>query len=155
MPGHGKPKSAARVLNLEARSIHRFVHGTGGVKYFICQSVAQTFLSAGSPDFPVRCSPCPQPNTVPPNHSFAALCNIPPVYAYNNFGKVRTIILTYPGFQGLPKGIKQLLLSSEAFYFDENHRAATPRGHESNRAKVAQFNVATGTGKVIECRAAA
>jgi hypothetical protein len=30
-----------------------------------------------------------------------------------------TIILTYPGYQSLPRGIKQMLVASENFYFDE------------------------------------
>lgn len=32
---------------------------------------------------------------------------------------MRTIVLTYPGYQSLPKGIKQMLVASENFYFDE------------------------------------
>ncbi len=32
---------------------------------------------------------------------------------------MRSIILTYPGFQSLPRGVKQLLLASENFYFGE------------------------------------
>jgi len=35
---------------------------------------------------------------------------------------MRTIVLTYPGFQSLPKGIKQLLVASESHFFGE----ATP-----------------------------
>jgi hypothetical protein len=30
-----------------------------------------------------------------------------------------TTILNYPGFQSLPKGIKQLLVASEAHFFDQ------------------------------------
>jgi len=35
---------------------------------------------------------------------------------------MKTIVLTYPGFQSLPKGIKQLLVASESHFFGE----ATP-----------------------------
>lgn len=33
--------------------------------------------------------------------------------------EMRSIILTYPEFQSLPRGVKQLLLASENFYFGE------------------------------------
>ena len=32
---------------------------------------------------------------------------------------MKSIMMTYPNFQGLPKGLKQLLLASESFFFDE------------------------------------
>jgi hypothetical protein len=32
---------------------------------------------------------------------------------------MNTTILNYPGFQALPKGIKQMLLVSEAHFFDQ------------------------------------
>jgi hypothetical protein len=32
---------------------------------------------------------------------------------------LKSISTTYPGFQALPKGIKQLLVVTESFYFDE------------------------------------
>jgi hypothetical protein len=32
---------------------------------------------------------------------------------------MRTIMLTYPGFQALPQGIKKMLLASETFFFSE------------------------------------
>jgi len=32
---------------------------------------------------------------------------------------MNTTILNYPGFQSLPKGIKQMLLASEAHFFDQ------------------------------------
>jgi hypothetical protein len=28
-------------------------------------------------------------------------------------------MVTYPGFQALPKGLKQMLLASESFFFDQ------------------------------------
>jgi hypothetical protein len=34
-----------------------------------------------------------------------------------------TTILDYPGFQALPKGVKQMLLASESYFFDQ----AAPR----------------------------
>jgi hypothetical protein len=33
--------------------------------------------------------------------------------------KMNTTILNYPGFQTLPKGVKQMLLVSEAYFFDQ------------------------------------
>ena len=70
-------------------------------------------------------------------------------------GKMRTIIFTYPGFQELPKGIKQLLLSTEAFYFDDTDSAANAKVQELKRAKFARMNAVTDTGKAIELRPAA
>jgi hypothetical protein len=34
--------------------------------------------------------------------------------------KMNTSILNYPGFQNLPKGARQMLLVSEAHFFDES-----------------------------------
>jgi hypothetical protein len=35
---------------------------------------------------------------------------------------MKLIMNTYPGFQTLPKGVKQMLLVSESFFFDEMRR---------------------------------
>ena len=35
---------------------------------------------------------------------------------------MKLIMMTYPGFQDLPKGVKKMLLASETFFFDETHR---------------------------------
>ncbi len=32
---------------------------------------------------------------------------------------MKTITMVYPGFQTLPKGLKQLLVESESFFFEE------------------------------------
>lgn len=32
---------------------------------------------------------------------------------------MKSIMVTYPDFQSLPKGLKQMLLASETFFFDE------------------------------------
>jgi hypothetical protein len=32
---------------------------------------------------------------------------------------MKPIMMTYPGYQGLPKGIKQMLVESESFFFEE------------------------------------
>jgi hypothetical protein len=32
---------------------------------------------------------------------------------------MKTIMMTYPGFQALPKGIKMMLVASESFFFGE------------------------------------
>jgi hypothetical protein len=37
---------------------------------------------------------------------------------------IKLIMTTYPGFQDLPKGVKQMLLVSESFFFDEASRQA-------------------------------
>jgi hypothetical protein len=37
---------------------------------------------------------------------------------------MKTIILTYPGFQALPKGVRQLLVATESFYYGETSVAA-------------------------------
>jgi hypothetical protein len=40
---------------------------------------------------------------------------------------MNTTILNYPGFPSLPKGVKQMLLASEAFFFDEPASHPQPR----------------------------
>jgi hypothetical protein len=54
---------------------------------------------------------------------------------------MRTIILTYPGFQSLPRGIKQMLVTSEEIFFG-NARAITSNKKNAgqNDAKFAQPN---------------
>ncbi len=32
---------------------------------------------------------------------------------------MRTIMMTYPGFQSLPRGVRRMLLASETFFFEE------------------------------------
>jgi len=32
---------------------------------------------------------------------------------------MKPIMMTYPGYQGLPKGVKQMLVESESFFFEE------------------------------------
>lgn len=32
---------------------------------------------------------------------------------------MKSIIVTYPDFQALPKGVKQMLLASETFFFEQ------------------------------------
>jgi len=36
---------------------------------------------------------------------------------------MKSILVTYPNFQGLPKGLKQMLLASESFFFDQSKTA--------------------------------
>jgi hypothetical protein len=45
---------------------------------------------------------------------------------------MNTTILNYPGFQNLPRGVKQMLLASEAHFFDQ----AAP--HYKDQERVAQ-----------------
>jgi hypothetical protein len=33
---------------------------------------------------------------------------------------MKSIMMTYPGFQALPKGIKKMLLASESFFFSQS-----------------------------------
>lgn len=40
---------------------------------------------------------------------------------------MRSIMVTYPEFQSLPKGIKRMLLESERHFFDELKPALSPR----------------------------
>ncbi len=42
---------------------------------------------------------------------------------------MNTSILNYPGFQSLPKGIKQMLVASEAHFFDQ--LASHGKGHQA------------------------
>jgi hypothetical protein len=48
---------------------------------------------------------------------------------------MRTIVLTYPGFVSLPKGIKQMLVASERFYFDEARPALAMAGRPRARTE--------------------
>lgn len=57
---------------------------------------------------------------------------------------MRTILLTYPGYRSLPKGIKQLLVATEDFYFDESGSAAASR--KPKDAKPVQLPSPTGFG---------
>ena len=41
---------------------------------------------------------------------------------------VKSVTTTYPGFHGLPKGIKQMLLVSESFFFGEARPTADAKG---------------------------
>jgi hypothetical protein len=60
-------------------------------------------------------------------------------------GKVKTIILTYPGFQSLPKGLKQMLVASESFFFGEAKSVATNANDGKPKdAKTAQFPMVAG-----------
>lgn len=61
--------------------------------------------------------------------------------------KMRTIILTYPGYQSLPRGIKQMLVASENFYFDESR--ATAANPWPKDAKIAQFPATTRFGNPL------
>jgi hypothetical protein len=71
-------------------------------------------------------------------------------------GKMRTIILTYPGFQSLPRGIKQMLVTSESFFFSEAMTAAANINHTQPKdAKIAPFPVVTGLGRTLEAFAGA
>lgn len=39
--------------------------------------------------------------------------------AENSATEMKPIMMTYPGFQSLPKGLKQMLVESESFFFEE------------------------------------
>jgi hypothetical protein len=73
--------------------------------------------------------------------------------------KMRTIILTYPEFQSLPRGIKRMLVTSEDLFFGNaeaivvNNKSAAPID-----AKIAQSNVftkplAAGSGPAFRLQA--
>jgi hypothetical protein len=49
---------------------------------------------------------------------------------------MKSILVTYPKFQALPKGVKQMLLASESFFFDQSKTA--PR-QSSEPPKTAPF----------------
>lgn len=54
---------------------------------------------------------------------------------------MNTTILNYPGFQTLPKGIKQMLLASEEFFFEQ------PAPHETENKRVTRVTRAVRTGR--------
>ncbi len=71
-------------------------------------------------------------------------------------GKMRTIILTYPGYQSLPRGIKQMLVASENFYFDEIGAVAANANRDRPKdAKIAPFAGVTNSGRPAEMYAGA
>jgi hypothetical protein len=55
--------------------------------------------------------------------------------------------VTYPGYQCLPRGIKQLLLASENFFFEESKPVGINR--KSKTAEGAQFPAMTGLGNSL------
>ena len=64
---------------------------------------------------------------------------------------MRTIILTYPGYQSLPRGIKQMLVASENFYFDEfGAIVAHVNSNLPEDAKMAPFAGVTNLGRPME-----
>lgn len=69
---------------------------------------------------------------------------------------MRTIILTYPGYQSLPRGIKQMLVASENFYFDEIGATVARVNHDQPEdAKMAPFAGVTNLGRPMEMYAGA
>ena len=69
---------------------------------------------------------------------------------------MRTIILTYPGYQALPRGIKQMLVASENFYFDEfGTTVAHVNNDQPEDAKMAPFANVTNLGTPMQMHARA
>ena len=63
---------------------------------------------------------------------------------------MRTIILTYPDFRSLPKGVKQMLIASENFYFDEAGSTVAIKNNAGPKdAKIAQFSAVTDLGRPL------
>ncbi len=48
-------------------------------------------------------------------------------------GRMRTIMMTYPGFQTLPRGVKKMLVASENFFFTEAEPQPLDRRETSHR----------------------
>jgi hypothetical protein len=70
--------------------------------------------------------------------------------------EMRTIILTYPDFQSLPRGIKQMLLATESFYFGETEVHAAKPHHPMPKADhPVSYPFATPPVQPREMRAAA
>ena len=64
---------------------------------------------------------------------------------------MKTIIAIYPGFQSLPKGLKQMLVASESFFFREAKSPATNANDgKPNDTKTAQFPVVVGFHQDLE-----
>jgi hypothetical protein len=57
---------------------------------------------------------------------------------------MKPIMVVYPGFQALPKGLKQMLVESESFFFEEEttffrrDRKSAASAGENNRLVVGQ-----------------
>jgi hypothetical protein len=67
---------------------------------------------------------------------------------------LHSITATYPGFQSLPKGVKQMLLVSESVFFDEARTAmkANGTGQQGNLQNDV-IHVASQAGSVLGPRA--
>jgi hypothetical protein len=55
---------------------------------------------------------------------------------------MKSIMMTYPNFQALPKGLKQMLLASESFFFDE--AAGTPDAERDRKQTMPVFSMSNG-----------
>jgi len=49
---------------------------------------------------------------------------------------MKSIMVTYPDFQKLPKGLKQMLVASESFFFEETKTAPKQVGEDPQLAAV-------------------
>jgi hypothetical protein len=65
--------------------------------------------------------------------------------AMNGATDMKPIMVVYPGYQALPKGLKQLLVESESFFFEEettffrrDRKQAASTGVNNNRVAVGQ-----------------
>jgi hypothetical protein len=48
---------------------------------------------------------------------------------------MKSIVVTYPGFQTLPKGLKMMLVASESFFFHEANACLPKPGSEEWTAR--------------------
>jgi hypothetical protein len=62
----------------------------------------------------------PNPLTIEATRIFVpAHCALGKAFAKNRASNMKPIMMRYPGFQSLPKGLKQMLVESESFFFEE------------------------------------
>ncbi len=57
-------------------------------------------------------------------------------------GKImNSIVLTYPYFQSLPKGLKMMLVESEAFFYQQGHAAHTEANAAAYQSKATRMDL--------------
>lgn len=61
---------------------------------------------------------------------------------------MKTIVVTYPYFQSLPKGVKMMLVESEGFFFREANSGNRPaaRGTRMDRSRFGLMSAEFGMG---------
>ena len=63
---------------------------------------------------------------------------------------MKPIMMTYPGYQSLPKGLKQMLVESESFFFEEETTFIRRDGRPAYPSANRNINQLTGERKLSQ-----